>query len=338
MFERSLYARDDREAMTHLFRVAASLDSMVLGETQILGQVRQSYDAARAAQTIGPILHPLAQRALAVGKEVMSRTGLAEGRLSVASVAVDHARRIFETFANKSVLNIGGGKMATLVLQHFAALRPARLMICNRDAIKASQLAAKFAGEAVAFERLFDHLASADVVISSTGSTEPIISRATIEAVLKHRRYNPMFLIDIAVPRDVEASVGELDHVYLYNVDDLQQAVSATQAQRTVAIELARAIVSRHVDDFLSWQRQRAMGPSIELMYRRSHEIAQAELARTLSRLPPLRPIEREQLEELTRRIVNKVLHDPIRAMQDAQAREAASDDTPAIPDETAQH
>ncbi|MBC8109401.1 MAG: glutamyl-tRNA reductase [Anaerolineae bacterium] len=349
-FEQALYRRQDREAMAHLFSVAASLDSMVLGETQILGQVRQSYDAARSAQTIGPILHPLLQRAIAVGKEVLGSTSLAEGRLSVASVAVDHAKRIFETFADKQVLSIGGGKMAALVLQHFAALRPGRLMICNRELRKAEMLAARFAGDAVPFLGLIDHLVAADVVISSTGSTQPIISRLNIEAVLKQRRYKPMFLIDIAVPRDIEASVSELDHAYLYNIDDLQHAVSATQAQRTGAIEKARAIVARHVDEYLEWHRQRSLGPTIDQVYRRSHELARAELERTLGKLPALALADKEQLEELTRRIVNKLLHDPIAALRNGQGNGQADgeparveedqfdvDESAVIPDETRQ-
>ncbi|CAN5688042.1 glutamyl-tRNA reductase [soil metagenome] len=342
LFEQALYCRTDREAIGHLFSVAASLDSMVLGETQILGQVRQSYDAARSAQTLRSILSPLLQRAIAVGREVLGSTSLAEGRLSIASVAVDHARRIFETFADKQVLSIGGGKMAALVLQHFAALKPGRLMICNREPRKAETLAARFAGDAVSFEGLIDHLAAADVVISSTGSTQPIISRQQIEAVLKQRRYKPMFLIDIAVPRDIDASVSELDHAYLYNIDDLQHAVSATQALRTGALESARAIVARHVDDYLAWHRQRSHGPAIDQVYRRSHELARAELERTLGRLPSLTIADREQLHQLTRRIVNKLLHDPISALRHGQPADLGEDqievdESAVIPDETPQ-
>jgi glutamyl-tRNA reductase len=345
-FEKALYRREDREAIAHLFSVAASLDSMVLGETQILGQVRQSYDAARSAQTIGPILHPLLQRAIAVGKEVLRSTTLAEGRLSVASVAVDHAKRIFETFADKQVLSIGGGKMAALVLQHFAALKPGRLMICNRELRKAEMLATRFSGDAVPFLGLIDHLAAADVVISSTGSTQPIISRSHIEVVLKQRRYKPMFLIDIAVPRDIEASVSKLDHAYLYNIDDLQHAVSATEAQRTGAIEKAQRIVARHVEEYLDWHHQRSLGPTIDQVYRRSHELARAELERTLGKLPSLTLADKEQLEELTRRIVNKLLHDPIAALRngpstgqlaDADEGQLDADEPAAIPDETPQ-
>src|ERR1044071_6594868 len=173
-----VYRKTDRDAAAHLFSVASSLDSMVLGETQILGQVREAYDAARHAVCAGPLLNTLFQRALAVGKEVMSQTALAEGRVSVASVAVDYARRIFDHFGDKTVLSIGAGKMAQLVLQSFQALRPGRLMICNRDPSKSEALATQFAGESAVFEKLIEHIVAADIVISSTGATQPIIPPA----------------------------------------------------------------------------------------------------------------------------------------------------------------
>src|SRR5438067_5587985 len=220
-----LYEKDGRDALEHLFTVASSLDSMVLGETQILGQVRGAYELAGESQTAGPTLNPLFQRAIAVGKQVMHETPLNEGRISIASVAVDYARRIFDTFDDKTVLCIGAGKMTQLVLRHFAQLAPKKQLISNRDPAKAEWLAARFAGEAVPFEFLADHLTLADIVISSTGATRPILTREQFDKILKARRYRPIFVIDIAVPRDVEPSVGELESVYLYNLDDLQKVV-----------------------------------------------------------------------------------------------------------------
>ncbi len=315
-FRAHLYHKAERGVVEHLFSVASSLDSMVVGETQILGQVRAAYDAARERGSTGPVLNPLFQRASAVGKQVMTETSIGEGRLSVASVAVDHAGRIFDHFNDKTVLCIGAGKMTSLVVRSFAALKPKRLLCCNRDPAKAQKLAQQFGGEAVPFERLDDHLIAADIVVSSTGSPRPIITRGRFETLLKQRRYRPVFLIDIALPRDVEAGVGELENVYLYNLDDLQQAVSATQSQRTESVDAARAIVVKHVDGFLAWHRAREMGPFIERLSQRYHQLAREELDRTLAKLGDVSDAEKAHLEELTRRIVNKLLHDPIAALR----------------------
>src|SRR5688500_836668 len=190
-FRAHLYHKNERAAVEHLFTVASSLDSMVIGETQILGQVREAYDAAMGQGATGAALNPLFQRAVAVGRQVMSETPIAEGRVSIASVAVDYAGRIFDHFDDKTVLSIGAGKMAALVLKSFAALKPKRLLVCNRDASKGQSLARRHKGEAVAFEDLDDHLVAADIVVSSTGSEHPIITRPQFESLLKRRRFRP---------------------------------------------------------------------------------------------------------------------------------------------------
>jgi glutamyl-tRNA reductase len=315
-FRPHLYEKLERDVIAHLFTVVSSLDSMVLGETQILGQVRAAYDAAREVSAAGALLNPLFQRALAVGKQVMTQTSLNEGRVSVASVAVDYARKIFDHFNDKTVLSIGAGEIAQLVLQHFAKLAPGKLLVCNRDPNKAQELASEFNGTAAALEQLAQHLVAADIVITSTGAPHHIITRQMFEPLLKQRRYRPIFIIDLAVPRDVEASVGDLENVYLYNIDDLQQVVSTTQSQRTDAIDSAKAIVTRQVDEFLVWHRTREMGPAIDRLYKRYHALAQEELNRTLNKLPQIGDAEKDHLAELTRRIVNKLLHDPITALR----------------------
>lgn len=322
-FASHLYEKANREVVEHLFYVASSLDSMVLGETQILGQVRDAYDAATEASAAGAMLNPLFQRAIAAGKEVMNGTALGDGRLSVASVAVDYARGIFDHFADKTVLCVGAGKMARLVLQSFVALQPGRLLICNRDRHKAEELATRFGGQAAPFEGLAEHLVAADIVLTSTGSSQPVLTRALFEGLRRRRRYRPIFLIDIAVPRDVEPAVGQIEDVYLYNLDDLQQVVSQTQARRKDAIAAARAVVERHVESFLAWHRQRELGPAIQRLYERYHAIAQEELARTLNKLPGVSDSERAHLEDLARRIVNKLLHDPVQMLRSADAEHA---------------
>jgi glutamyl-tRNA reductase len=292
---------------------------MVLGETQILGQVRDAYDAAHKLGATGPLLNPLFQRAIAVGKEVMSSTNIADGRVSVASVAVDYARRIFDSFSDKVVLSIGAGAMAELVVKGFAQLSPRRLLVCNRTHERAVELAREFGGEAVPYERLNDHLVAADIVLTSTGATQPIITAAQIAGLRKAMRYRPIFMIDIALPRDVEAAVGEIDDVYLYNIDDFQQVVAGTIEQRKEAVESARQIVERQVEEFVAWHRTRELGPMISRLSQRYHDLANEELARTLNKLSRLSEAERAHLEELTHRIVNKLLHDPITMLRKSE-------------------
>jgi glutamyl-tRNA reductase len=319
-FQHCLYHKAGPWATEHLFTVAASLDSMVLGETQILGQVRQAYELARELGAAGPVMHPLFQRAVAVGKDVMTQTPLGEGRMSVASVAVDYARRIFDTFTDKTVLSIGAGKMSALVLANLAQLHPKRLLVVNRDRAKANWLADQFHGEAADLAQLADHLAIADIVVSGTGSATPIITRAMFEGVMRRRRYKPVFLIDIALPRDVEAAVGEADNVYLCNLDDLQKVVATTGSQRREALDAAGKIVAEHLREFTHAQRARELGPAIDKLYRRYHSVAQEELTRTLTKMTNVAPEDKAQLEEFVRRLVNKVLHDPVRTLRQSDS------------------
>ena len=317
-FQSHVYEKSERDVIEHLFSVSGSIDSMVIGETQILGQVREAYESARDLGCTGGALNPLFQKAVAVGKQVMTETTIAEGRVSVGSVAIDCARRIFDHFNDKTVLTIGAGKMAALVLQGFAHLAPKRLLVCNRDSAKAQALAERFNGQPVAFDALDEYLIAADVVISSTAAPQPFITRSRFESLLKDRRYRPIFLIDIALPRDVEPAVGELENVYLYNLDDLQHVVSTTRSTRAGVVDDAKKIIHQQVDSYLASQRAREMGPLIDRLYQKHHELARAELERTVARLPNLTESDRAQLEELTRRIVNKMLHDPIKALRES--------------------
>jgi glutamyl-tRNA reductase len=319
IFASALYHKSGQAAMEHLFAVAASLDSMVLGEAQILGQVKTAYELSRQLGAAGPILHPLFQRAAAVGKEVQSTTSLGEGRVSVASVAVDYAKRIFDVFTDKTVLCIGAGKMSSLVLQNLSTLQPKRLIVCNRDGEKARALAARFHGESAVLSHLVEHLVAADIVVTGTGSPVPLITRKMFDAVMPRRKYRPVFMIDIALPRDIESAVGELDNVYLYNLDDLQQTVTATHGQRREAIDAAEKIVAEHARQFLLSLRARELGPTIDKLYQRYHAMAQDELDRTLSSFGNLTPEQRAQLQEVVRRLVNKVLHDPVRTLRQSE-------------------
>jgi glutamyl-tRNA reductase len=208
--------------------------------------------------------------------------------------------------------------MSQLVMRSFAALQPKSLLICNRDGQKAEMLAPQFNALAVPFDQLDDHLSSVDVVITSTGSADPIITANRFATVHRRRRYRPIFIIDIAMPRDVESAVGQLENVYLYNLDDLQKVVSETHAGRQGTIEPAMKIVTTAVDDYLRAHRIRMMGPVIDQLYKRYHQLAQDELNRTLNKMPGISEAEKSHLEELSRRIVNKLLHDPVQALRAA--------------------
>jgi glutamyl-tRNA reductase len=310
-FESHLYERHGRGVVEHLFTVASGLDSMVLGETQILGQVRQAYEASRQAGATGPVLNPLFQRAATVGKEVLTDTGIADGRVSVASVAVDYAKRIFDHFADKTVLCLGTGKMTRLVLQGFATLNVGKILVASREQTRADEFARKFGGVGVTMNDLDQHLIAADVIIGSTGATHPVVTRDRFAKLQRKRRYRPAFFLDIAVPRDIDASVGELEQTYLYNRDDLQNVVSQTMAGRGTQVEAARGVVRRHVDAYAAWHRQREIGPLIDALYKQSGEIARAEVERTLCKLE-LDDAGREQVEQLVHRVVQKLLHGPV--------------------------
>jgi glutamyl-tRNA reductase len=313
-----IYSKAGRDAVGHLFRVTCGLDSMVLGETQILGQVRQAYEFSRDRAATGSRLNPLFQKGLSVARQVLSQTPLAEGRVSVASVAVDYASQVFETLSDKTVVAVGAGKMGLIVLRGFAAQRPGRLVLCNRDFEKARAHAEKFAADAAPLTDLEALAAQADVMITSTGSDRPLLTRKAFEPIVRHRRGKPIFLIDIALPRDVEPSVGQIEGVYLYNLDDLQKVVAASQSQRSGAAGPAMAIVESAVEEFFAWHRARQNGPLIDDLFKRGHALARQELERTMARFPNMPPEDRAHLEDLARRIVNKLVHDRIKSLREA--------------------
>ncbi len=315
-FRAHLYQKTNRDVVGHLFDVASSLNSMVLGETQILGQVRSAYDIAKLASATGPLLNPLFQKAIAVGKQVMAETPLASGRTSVASVAVDCARQVFDSFDDKTILSIGAGEIASLTVQNFAALRPRQLLVCNRDSDRAERLADRFGGSAIPFGRLGEAIIEADVVVTSTGAAHPIVGRDYFEPLHAARAGRPMLMLDIALPRDIDPAVGGFANVHLRNLDDLQSVVATTLDSRSTSAEMARQIVARHVDEFFASFHAREMGPVIDRLYQRYHELAAVELERLIGKQPTISVAERNRLEELARRIVNKLAHEPVQQLR----------------------
>ncbi len=299
----------------HLFAVASSLDSMVVGETQILSQVKQAYQQACEAGTVGAggkVFHTLFQRALSAAKDVHDRTNLSAGRLSIASVAVDLARSVFDRFDDKTVLCIGAGKMASLMLRHLNDLHPKKLIVTNRSLPRAQAAAAEFNAEARPWEELDTLLTEADIILTSTNAPEPLITEARFKALLKPRRYRPAVIVDIAVPRDVAPAVGQLSNVYLYNIDDLQEAAAGNKGKRDEEAEHSFTLLQEHTENFWKWFAVRDVGPLVKSLYEQSHALARAELEALFAKRPDLTDDQRAELERLTHRLVGKLLHTPV--------------------------
>ena len=306
-----LYCHEGADAARHLFRVAAGLDSLVIGEPQILGQVKQAYAAAQAHHCTGALTNRLFHCAFGVGKRVRTETGLAEGAVSVSYAAASLARKIFADLSELSVLVLGAGEMAKLTARHLRAQRVRTLTIASRTHASAETLAAQLGGRAARWTDLDGALGAADIVVTATGSAEPVLTRARIEETMRPRRHRPLFLIDIAVPRDVDPAAGELDQVFLYNIDDLQTIVKENLARRGAELERADAIVCEEVRRFASWMQSREIIPTVVALRQRFDAIRRAELARLDSRLSGLPPEARARVDEITRLIIEKLLHTP---------------------------
>ncbi len=306
-----LYARRDGDAARHLFRVAAGLDSLVVGEPQIFGQVKDAYTAATEQHCTGPILNKLFHWAFLAGKRVRTETGLAEGAVSVSYAAIALARKIFGELAHRHALVVGTGEMAELTAVHLAAQRVARLLVTGRTAAHVEALAGKVGGTVVPWAELPAALAASDIVVTATGSPVPILSAATVETAIRARRHRPLFIIDIAVPRDVDPAAGRLDQVFLYNIDDLEQIVRENLARRASQVERAEAIVTEEVAAFMAWLGSRRAIPTVVALRQRFEEIRRAELKRLEGKLAKLPPDARARIDEITRLIVEKLLLTP---------------------------
>jgi glutamyl-tRNA reductase len=290
--------------------VAAGLDSIVVGEPQILGQVKDAFQAAAEHHRAGPMLSKLFHWSFLVGKRVRTETGLGEGAVSVSFAAVALARKIFGQLNGRRVLVVGAGEISTLTAQHLRANGVGEILVTSRTAAQAERLAASVNGRSVPWDDLAQGVAVADIVVTATGSQRPIITRAQVEAGGRHRR-DPLFIIDIAVPRDVEASVGDIEQVFLYNVDDLQTLVQENLSRRSSEIERAEAIVAEEVANFGAWQRSRGAVPTIVALRQRFDRIRRSELNRLDGKLSGLTPEARARVDEVTRLIVEKLLLEP---------------------------
>ncbi|HRE17355.1 MAG TPA: glutamyl-tRNA reductase, partial [Rhodocyclaceae bacterium] len=316
-----LYTLHDGDAVRHAFRVASGLDSMVIGEPQILGQMKEAVRAAEAAGTLGTQLHKLFQRSFSVAKEVRSTTAIGANVVSMAAAAVHLAARIFESVSGLRVLFVGAGEMIELCATHFAAQGPKQITVANRTLDRAQALANRFGGNALRLDELAGALPAYDIVVSCTGSPLPIIGLGMVERAVRARRHRPMFMVDLAVPRDVEVEVGDLDDVFLYTVDDLAQIVESGLESRQAAVIEAEDIISVRVDNFLQWLEGRDSVPVIRSLRDAAERMRRHELEHAAKQLARGEPVDKV-MDQLSQRLTNKLLHAPTQSLNLAEGED----------------
>jgi|SRR5581483_3061526 len=311
-----LYVHADREAVRHLFRVAASLDSMVVGEPQILGQLKEQYAAAVAAGASGPVLHRCFHKSFSVAKRIRSDTGIAEKAVSVGSAAVELARGIFDRLEDKSALLLGAGAMGELTARQLLAQGVGSLMVANRTFDRGIDLARELGGTPVPWERLARYLPLADLVVAAASGDEFLLRPPAVDDALRERRHRPMFLIDLAVPRALDPALSALDGVYLYDIDDLEGVIADNRGARAREAEKAEAIVEAEVDAFWQWFTSLDVVPTIVALRDKLEIIRRCEVERTLASLGPTDPRQRDAIERLSVALVNKILHAPLSVLR----------------------
>ncbi|HET6840748.1 MAG TPA: glutamyl-tRNA reductase [Candidatus Angelobacter sp.] len=320
------YEFEQRDAVRHVFRVASSLDSMVVGEPQILGQVKEAYAVARGIGAVHSALDALLSRAFAVAKRVRSETAVGSSSISISAVAVQLAEKIFGSLHGRTVFLVGAGKMAELAARHLTANGATRLLVCNRTHERAVRLAEIFGGEAIPYERLYETAQQADIVLTSTGAPDPIFRREHGEMLLSRRRNRPMFFVDIAVPRNVHPDVNKLDGMFVYDVDDLQSVADGNSAERRKEAQRAEQIVETEVERFAARMKSLHVVPTILSLQEYCETIRQAEIDRIRGRLGKISTEQEAAIEAMTRGIINKLLHTPITTLKStASSPEAAT-------------
>jgi glutamyl-tRNA reductase len=322
-----LYEHRNADAVRHLFRVASSLDSLVIGEGQIAGQVRQAYEAAHARQAVvGPLLNHLFQQSARVAKRVRTETGIAQGKVSVSSAAVDYVREVFSHFDDKTVLVVGAGKMGELTLRHLRQLRPKRILVTNRSPEKAEAVARGCGGTPVPWEDLDGALVRADIVLSTTGAPQPIVTLERWEKVLTRRKKGSAVILDIAVPRDFDPRIHDGDRTWLFNIDDLKRIRDATLEERARHVAPAEAIVEAEAQRFVKEWARRRIGPVVERLIQGCDAKRQAIVRPLLEKLNgKLSEAERKYLEKAFQRLQNQLLDGPISALTEEMLQEDAA-------------
>lgn len=320
-FEDTLYTHSGDAAVRHLFRVASSLDSMVIGEAQILGQVKEAYRIATQNKTCGVILNRLLHKTFSVAKQIRSSTGIGDHAVSISYAAVKLGRKIFGSLEEKKVLLIGAGEMAELAVEHLINDGADQIIVANRTFESGLRLAEKYRGEAIRFQEIPDHLHLADIVISSTGSTDFVIRHDQVKGIRRARRNRPIFFIDIAVPRDIDPDINLLTNVYVYDIDDLEGIVEENIADRLAAAAKGERIVDEAVIRFRDWYEELDTVPTIKALREKAEAIAEAEVQRTLNGLQSLSHEDRQAIRRMAAAITNKVLHDPMISLKSSGTR-----------------
>ena len=310
-FADHMYHHQGINAVRHLFFVASSLNSGVLGETQIISQVKDAYMTATTAETTGSILNQLFQRSLTVAKDVHTKTAIGKGNISVSTVAVDLAIKIFKDFSEKTMFIIGAGEMCELVLKHLVERGAKTAIVANRNYDKAKSLAEEYDGKAINYEKLEEYLPQADIIISSTASPHPVIHKEHIKNAIKARRGNPMLLIDIAFPRDIDPEIAKIDNVYLYDINDLNKVANSNAEERKKDIDKCVAIIDKEVVQYMAWVEELKIGPAISQLRNHFHEIGEQELERLRPKLGDIAHEEWEHIVYSMQRTLNKILHKP---------------------------
>lgn len=314
--DNSLYIYDDEHAVRHVFRVAASLDSMVLGEPQILGQLKDAFELALAKKTTGILLNKLMKKAISVAKRVRSETKIAENAVSISFAAVELAKKIFTELSTKVFMLLGAGEMAELAAKHLIGNGVREVLVSNRTFDRACDLAKVFNGRPVKFEEFLQEMVSTDIIICSTGAPHYILTKGQMQKVMKGRKQRPVFIIDISVPRNIDPAINDLENVYLYNVDDLQGVVDSNMFERRKEAAKAEKIINEEAETFLRWQASLDSVPTIVALREKAEEIRREELEKLFNKISGLGEKEKEAIEYMATAIMNKLIHPPTAALK----------------------
>lgn len=314
---RSLYLHRDRDAVKHAFRVGASLDSMVVGEPQILGQLKDAFEFALEKKTTGILLNRLMKKTISVAKRVRTDTKIAENAVSISFAAVELARKIFTDLSEKSFMLLGAGEMAELAAKHMMSFGVKSVTVVNRTFERGCELAAEFNGRAVRFEDFLAEMVHFDIIFCSTGAPAYVLHREEMQRVMKERKQKPVFIIDISVPRNIDPGINDLDNVYLYDVDDLQGVVDSNIVERQKEAKKAEDIIEEEIDSFQKWMSSLDSVPTVVALRNRAEDIKREELERLMNKLPELGEKERKAIEYMASAITNKLIHPPTVALKD---------------------
>jgi glutamyl-tRNA reductase len=316
LLDKSLYIHKGPEAVKHMYRVASSLDSMVVGEPQILGQLKDAYDSALKNKSTGVFLNKLMRKSVSVAKRIRTETKIAESAVSISFAAIELAKKIFDDLSTKSFMLIGAGEMAELAARHLINNGVKDVYITNRTIARAEELALEFRGKVIPFENFIQELQYTDIVICSTGAPHYILMKDHVHKTMKERKQKPMFIIDISVPRNIDPEINDLDNVYLYDVDNLQGIIDTNIQERAMEAEKAEKIVDEEIGSFLKWNDSLAATPTIVALRSMAEEIRKTELEKTLQKLGPVEEKTIKSIEQLSTAIVNKLIHPPTAALK----------------------